>query len=157
MKLSKKSIYALRVLRHLAESYNKELLSASYLSRTEKISLKYLEQVLNTLRKGGFLVSTRGKDGGYSLRVPPNQISLGNVIRAIDGPLAPLPCASRTQPHHDPDCPYPQGECWLKSLMLRVRDNISEILDKETLADMATSAGGSGNHIKLCMSDGDID
>ncbi|HPD14925.1 MAG TPA: Rrf2 family transcriptional regulator [Planctomycetota bacterium] len=140
MKLSKKGIYALRVLPHLADGYGKEALSAATLAKREGISVKYLEQVLTTLRKAGFLVSERGKEGGYALRVPPQQVTLGDVIRAVDGPLAPIPCASRTAPHHDPDCPYPIETCWLRLLMLRVRDNIAAVLDQETVAQMAAEA-----------------
>ncbi|MFC1537455.1 RrF2 family transcriptional regulator, partial [Gemmatimonadota bacterium] len=133
-------IYALRVLRHLADNYGGKPLSAAYLAELEKISVKYLEQVLSTLRKSGFLVSERGKDGGYVLRVRPEDMTLGDILRSIEGPLAPIPCASRTMPHNDPDCPYPFETCWLRHLMLRVRDNISEILDRETLAEMAADA-----------------
>ncbi len=140
MRLSKKGIYALRVLPHLADAYGKEPLSAAALARREGISVKYLEQVLATLRKAGFLVSEKGKVGGYALRVPPHQITLGDVIRAVDGPLAPIPCASRTAPHHDPECPYPFETCWLRLLMLRVRDNIAAVLDQETVAQMASDA-----------------
>ncbi len=142
MKLSHKSIYALRVLPHLARQ-NGEPLSAAHLSEIEDLPLKYLEQILSTLKKSGLLVSERGKLGGYSLRRPPEKITLGDIIRALDGPLAPIPCASRTAPHEDPDCPYPFEECWLRKLMLRVRDNISEVLDQETLADMARDVRGS--------------
>lgn len=140
MKLSTKSIYALRVLRHLVDAYNKRPLSAYELAEREGISLKYLEQVLGTLRKNGLLISIRGKDGGYSLRKPPELISLGDIIRSIDGPLAPIQCASRTAPYKQYDCPYPYDSCWLRKLMLRVRDNISDVLDSETLAQMADDA-----------------
>jgi Rrf2 family protein len=140
MKLSKKGIYALRVLRHLAASYGQKPLSVAYLARAEEISRKYLEQVLSTLRKQGILVALRGKEGGYSLRRPPEEITLGDIIRAVDGPLAPIPCASRTAPSVCPDCPYDYETCWLRMLMLRVRDNISEVLDEENLADMTAGS-----------------
>ncbi|MFH1279464.1 MAG: Rrf2 family transcriptional regulator [Candidatus Eisenbacteria bacterium] len=141
MKLSSKSLYALRVLPHLAEAYGKKPLSVAHLARTEDLPAKYLEQILSTLKKQGLLVSERGKDGGYSLRKAPSEITLGDVIRVLDGPLAPIPCASRTAPHDDPDCPYPFDSCWLRLLMLRVRDNISAVLDQENLADMTEHAG----------------
>lgn len=140
MKLSSKGIYALRVLPHLADAYGDAPISAAHLAKLEGLSAKYLEQILSTLRKRGLLVSEFGKDGGYLLRVPPEQITLGDIIRAVDGPLAPIPCASRTAPHADPNCPYPFETCWLRFLMLRVRDNISAILDEENLAQMAAEA-----------------
>ncbi|MFH0911063.1 MAG: Rrf2 family transcriptional regulator [Planctomycetota bacterium] len=143
MRLSKKGVYALRVLRLLAEDFGRNPISATTLAEQEGISVKYLEQVLAILRKRGILVSERGKTGGYSLRVPPDKITLGDIIRATDGPLAPIPCASRTAPHEDPDCPYPFDTCWLRHLMRRVRDNISAILDQETLAQMTLDAKGA--------------
>ncbi len=141
MKLSKKGIYALRVLRHLAASYGHGPVSAALLAEKEELPVKFLESILTTLRKRGILVSQRGKVGGYALRQPPEEITLGDIIRAVDGPLAPIPCASRTAPIAEcDDCPYDLETCWLRALMLRVRDNISEILDRETLAQMAEEA-----------------
>ena len=137
MKLSRKSIYALRVLPHLAREYGGRPMSVAQLAELEDLPVKFLEQILTSLRKSGLLVSERGKAGGYLLRRKPEEITLGGIIRALDGPLAPIPCASRSAPHADPDCPYPFDDCWLRKLMLRVRDNISEVLDQESLADMA--------------------
>jgi Rrf2 family protein len=140
MKLSRKGEYALRVLPHLVPVYGRKSLSAAYLAKAEDLPVKYLEQILATLNRNGLLISERGKDGGYALRRPPEQITLGDIIRAVDGPLAPIPCASRTAPHEDPDCPYPLETCWLRKLMLRVRDNISAVLDQENLAELADEA-----------------
>ena len=140
MKLSRKGVYALRVLPHLAKSFGNAPISVTQLCEKEKVPPKYLEQILSTLRKSGLLVSERGKDGGYALRKPPEEITLGDIIRAVDGPLAPIPCASRTAPHADPGCPYPFDTCWLRALMLRVRDNISAVLDQENLAEMTAEA-----------------
>ncbi|MBD3336473.1 MAG: Rrf2 family transcriptional regulator, partial [Candidatus Eisenbacteria bacterium] len=123
-------------LLHLAEHYGDEPISVAHLARIEKLPVKYLEQILSLLRKRGLLISTRGKDGGYALRRPPGEITLGDIVRAVDGPLAPIPCASRTAPHDDPDCPYPFDACVVRKLMLRVRDNVSAVLDQETLASM---------------------
>jgi len=147
MKLSKKGVYALRVLRHLADNYGQDPLSVSHLARIEQVPQKYLEQILSTLRKQGLLVSVHGKDGGYSLRLPPDKVTLGDIVRAVDGPLAPIPCASRTAPHTDPECPYPFDTCWLRMLMLRVRDNISAILDQETLAEMVLAANENPSNL----------
>lgn len=149
MKLSNKGIYALRVLRHLAESYGRKPLSVAYLASVEKVPAKYLEQVFAILKKRGILISERGKDGGYRLRIPPEEISLGDVIRAVDGPLAPIPCASRTAPDTKPNCAYSPDSCWLRGLMLRVRDNISAVLDKENLADMAKLVEVEMNHCSV--------
>jgi len=139
MRLSRKSIYALRVLPHLARAYGTQPIPMATLAEREGVPPKYLEQILVTLRKQGLLVSERGKQGGYVLRRAPEEISLGDIIRAVDGPLAPIPCASRSAPHQEPECPYPFDSCWLRLLMLRVRDNISAVLDQESLAAMATT------------------
>jgi len=136
MKLSTRGIYALRILSQLALHYGEAPLSVAELSRREDISAKYLEQVIAILRKRGLLVSTRGKQGGYALRKSPEQITLGEIVRSVDGPLAPIPCASITAPFVCTDGPYEYESCWIRHLMLRVRDNISAILDQETLADM---------------------
>ncbi len=143
MKLSKRGIYALRVLRHLAAHYGEGSLSSARLAKIERVPKKYLEQILTLLCKRGLLISERGKEGGYRLRKPPDEVTLGDVIRMVDGPLAPIPCASRSMPTEDPDCPYTRESCWMRLLMLRVRDNISAILDNETLAKMAEDAGDS--------------
>ena len=140
MKLSKKGLYALRVLRHLAEFYGQNPISVSHLAEMEGVPGKYLEQILSTLRKQGLLISTHGKDGGYTLRKKPEDITLGEIVRAVDGPLAPIPCASRSAPHACNDCPYTFETCWLRQVMLRVRDNISAVLDQESLAQMMNDA-----------------
>jgi Rrf2 family protein len=140
MRLSKKSIYALRVLRHLGANHGQGPLSAARLAQLEAVPPKFLEQILTTMRKSGLLVSVQGKDGGYMLRESPDRVTYGDVIRVIDGPLAPIPCASRTAAHPCADCPYPYEECWMRRLMLEVRDNISAILDNRTLgADLRSS------------------
>ncbi len=142
MHLSKKSVYALRALRLLTEAYGSRPLSVRHLAEQEDIPPKYLEQVLLNLKNKGVLVSARGKEGGYALRQPPDQTTLGDLIRAIDGPLAPIACASRTAPHQCPDCPYPHDSCWVRRVMLEVRDNISSVLDNITLAGIARDAQG---------------
>lgn len=146
MKLSKRGIYALRVLRHLAAHHGEGPISSAHLARVEQVPKKYLEQILTLLGKRGLLISERGKDGGYRLRRAPEEVTLGEVIRMVDGPLAPIPCASRTMPSEDPDCPYEYDTCWMRQLMLRVRDNISAVLDQESLAQMAEDARRS--HLK---------
>jgi Rrf2 family cysteine metabolism transcriptional repressor len=140
MRLSNRGRYALRALKHLAVNYGEKPLSASHLASKERLPLKYLEQVLSTLSKSGILISEQGKEGGYSLRKSPENITLGDIIRAVEGQLAPIPCASRTAPYESMNCPYPFETCWLRQLMLRVRDNISAVLDQETLAEMTLDA-----------------
>ena len=147
MHLSKKSVYALRALRLLTEAYGSRPLSVRRLAEQEDIPPKYLEQVLLSLKNKGVLVSARGKEGGYSLRLPPDRTSLGDIIRAIDGPLAPIACASRTAPHQCPDCPYPYESCWVRHLMLEVRDSIADVLDNLFLSGIARNAKDTFNEI----------
>jgi len=136
MRLSNKSLYALEALRHLARNYGGKPLSAARLAADCDFSSKYLEQVLAALKNKGIVVSERGKHGGYALRLPPEKITLGDIVRAIDGPLAPIGCASRTAPSYN-RCKHCRPDtCWIRKVMLRVRDNMSAIMDRETLAEM---------------------
>lgn len=135
MKLSKKGEYALRALIALGKCYPGTM-QITDIAEEEKIPKKFLENVLLTLKNAGYLQSQRGQHGGYSLRKRPIEITLGEVVRVIDGPLAPIGCASRTMPTPCPECRYPQGDCWLRSVMLDVRDAISGILDRISLEDM---------------------
>jgi len=135
MKLSKKGEYALRALVALGNSHPRTM-QIQEIAESENIPKKFLEQVLLILKNGGYLQSHRGQHGGYSLRKKPDEITLGDVVRLIEGPLAPIGCASRTAPTPCTDCIYPAGQCWLRAVMLDVRDAISDILDKITLADI---------------------
>jgi len=136
MNISKRGEYALRTLIDLgiAEQAGRTLLQVSELADKEKLPLKFLEQVMNGLRGGGFVKSERGKYGGYRLGKPARSITIGSVVRAIDGPLAPISCVSQTA--YEPcSCPD-ETHCGLRMLMLDVRNAIAGILDRYTLADV---------------------
>jgi Rrf2 family protein len=132
--LSQKAKYALRALMVLAEGKIGESIQVRDIASAAKLSHKFLEAILLELRKRGVLESRRGRSGGYRLARPANLISFGEVIRIIDGPLAPLPCASVTQFRLCPDCSDP-ARCSIRWLMQEVRDATSGILDRCTLAD----------------------
>ena len=136
MKLSKRGEYALRALIDLgiAAELGRPLLQVSELAAKEKLPIKFLEQIFTQLKANGFVVSKRGKDGGYSLARPMNRIKFGSVIRLIDGPLAPIPCVSQTA-YLRCTCPD-EDHCGLRMLMLDVRTAIIKILDRYTLADI---------------------
>jgi len=136
MKLSKRGEYALRALIDLgiAQELGFSILQASELARKEKLPVKFLEQILAQLKLGGFVKSTRGKLGGYSLAKPMKRIKFGSVIRFIEGPLAPIRCVSRTA-YARCTCPD-EVHCGLRMLMLDVRNAIARILDRYTLADI---------------------
>jgi Rrf2 family protein len=103
------------------------------LSQNESIPKKFLEQILLSLKGTGLVTSKKGKGGGYSLAKPPEEITVGSVIRLTEGPLAPLPCASETQFRKCEECPDIET-CGTRMVMREVRDSIAEILDHTTLA-----------------------
>jgi Rrf2 family protein len=132
--LSQKAKYALRALLVLAEHESGAPLHIGDIAEAENISRKFLEATLLELRKNGILESRRGRGGGYRLARPADRISFGEVIRVIDGPLAPLPCASVTQFRLCTDCPDPH-QCSIRWVMQQVRDATAGVLDGCTLAD----------------------
>jgi len=135
VKLSKRGEYALRALINfgLAQAFGRPLLQVSELAEKEGLPIKFLEQILMQLKAAGYLESRRGKHGGYLLARPPENINVGQVVRLIEGPLAPISCVSQTA-YEKCSCPD-EEHCGLRMLMLDVRNAISNILDRFTLAD----------------------
>jgi Rrf2 family protein len=136
MKISKRGEYALRALIDLgiASELGWPMLQISELASKEKLPIKFLEQIFTQLKTAGYVRSRRGKFGGYSLARPMNRIKFGEVIRLIDGPLAPIRCVSHTS-YERCSCPD-EAHCGLRILMFDVRNAISTILDRYTLADI---------------------
>ncbi|MBX3736206.1 MAG: Rrf2 family transcriptional regulator [Candidatus Didemnitutus sp.] len=136
MKLSKRGEYALRSLINLgiAAKVGRPLLRVSELAKAEDLPVKFLEQVMQQLREAGHVEAERGKHGGYRLAKPAAEIRVGQIVRLIDGPLAPIGCVSQTayEPCNCPD----EAHCGLRMLMLDVRNAIANILDRYTLADV---------------------
>ncbi len=134
MRLSKKGEYAVRALVEIGlESIARpnSLIQISSVAERTNIPDKFLEQILLALRNGGILKSKRGVEGGYSLARATTDITLGEVIRLLDGPLAPIPCVSQTA--YEP-CTCPNEEtCGLRIAMKQVRDAIADILDNYRL------------------------
>jgi Rrf2 family protein len=136
MKLSKKGEYALRSLINLgiAAEMDRKLVQVSELAESEQLPVKFLEQILQALKEAGIVESQRGKFGGYRLGRPAKKIFIGEVVRLIDGPLAPIGCVSQTA--YEPcTCPD-EAHCGLRMLMVDVRNAIANILDRYTLADV---------------------
>ena len=132
MRISKKSEYALRALVIFAR--NPRSYQIQELSARENIPVKFLEQILLSLRNAGLLTSKRGVGGGYVLRVEPARITVGEVIGIMDGPIAPVPCASaKTQ--EKCTCPDPRT-CVLRLFMTRVREGLGSMLDGCTIEDL---------------------
>jgi Rrf2 family protein len=136
MKLSKRGEYALRALIDLgiACELGWPMLQAGELAAKEKLPVKFLEQIFAQLKAAGYVQTRRGKFGGYSLARPMDQIKLGSVIRLIDGPLAPIRCVSQSS-YARCSCPD-EVHCGLRMLMLDVRNTVSALLDRFTLADI---------------------
>lgn len=136
MKLSKRGEYALRSMINLgiAAKVGRSLVRVAELAKAEDLPVKFLEQVMQQLREAGFVESMRGKHGGYRLAKPAGGILIGQIVRLIDGPLAPIGCVSQTayEPCNCPD----EVHCGLRMLMLDVRNAIAAILDRYTLADV---------------------
>lgn len=136
MRLSKKGEYALRSLINLgiAAEVGRSLVQVTELADSEQLPVKFLEQIVQALKEAGFVTSQRGKFGGYRLAVPAKSIKIGQIVRLIDGPLAPIRCVSQTA-YEKCTCPD-EEHCGLRMLMLDVRNAIAGILDRYTLADV---------------------
>lgn len=131
--LSKRTQYSLRALYALARNYGRGPTLITQLAHDEAIPKKFLEQILLSLKNTGLVSSKKGKGGGYLLVKPPEQISMAAVIRLMEGPLAPLPCASETQFRKCDEC-VDIETCGTRIVMREVRDAMAEILDNTTLA-----------------------
>ncbi|MBS0156013.1 MAG: Rrf2 family transcriptional regulator [Nitrospira sp.] len=138
MKLSKKSEYGLRALLELATTYGKAMLQRQEIAARQHIPIEFLEQILLMLKRAGLVSSRRGMKGGYALIKQPKDITLGQVIRILDGPLAPISCVSKTAYQKCNECPYANTpRCPVQEAMGTVRDAIAGILDHYSLADFA--------------------
>jgi Rrf2 family protein len=133
--LSRKCKYALQALYGLSAEYGKPPVMISTLSERRRIPRKFLEVILWELKQRGLVESKSGKRGGYWLAQPPETITIGSVIRIIDGPLAPLPCASETAYRPCEEC-TDAAKCGTRIVMREVRDAMAAILDHRTLADV---------------------
>ena len=133
--LTQRSRYALRAMLALAgEQAGHPPLPMSRIADEAQIPRKFLEIILGELRTAGLVVSTRGKAGGFHLARPAHLISFGDIIRTIEGPLALVPCVSRTAYRRCEDC-RSEADCAIRRAMLIVRDDTARILDGTSLAN----------------------
>ena len=133
--LTQRSRYALRAMLLLAEApTGGRPIPMNRIAAEATVPRKFLELILADLREAGLLVSYRGKMGGYRLSKPTHLISLGDIIRVIEGPLALVPCVSRTAYRRCKDC-HDEATCAIRHAMMRVRDETARILDGTSLAD----------------------
>ncbi len=138
MKFSSKARYGLRAMIALAQGYHKGPISLAEIADSEDISLSYLEQLMAVLRKAGLVEGTRGARGGYRLTAEPALITAGQVVRALEGPLAPAECVSEGV---EPGYCRRQMVCPSKPFWEQVRDSVAQVLDTTTLADLCSADG----------------
>ena len=146
MKFSSRARYGLRAMIALAQSYPRGPMSLAEISRSEEISLSYLEQLMAILRKASLVEGIRGAHGGYQLTVAPAAITAGQVVRALEGSLAPAECVSEGV-----EAGYCSREtaCPSKMLWEQVRDSVAQVLDTTTLADLCSADGLEVSQLSL--------
>jgi len=135
--LTKRSKYALKALLMLAEEHRPGPVLVTELAERQRIPKKFLEAILLDLKRHGLLQSKKGRGGGYSLRRDPQEITIGQVIRLLDGPLALVPCASQTAYMRCEEC-VDEATCGVRLAMKEVRDATAKILDHMTLSGLNT-------------------
>ena len=136
--LSKKTKYGIKALTYLAKQENKNPVQIATISKSENISLKFLESILLSLRKTGFLGAKKGKGGGYYLLKEPHEIKMTAVMRILEGPISMVPCVSLNFYEKCNDCPD-EEKCAVHKLMMQVRDSTLQIFRNTSLADLTES------------------
>ncbi|EME68649.1 transcriptional regulator [Paramagnetospirillum caucaseum] len=136
--LSSKAKYGLKAMVHLARREGQGPSLIADVAEAERIPKKFLDAILLEMKNQGLLSSKKGKGGGYVLARPAERIMVGDIVRILDGPLAPIPCVSRTAYRPCEDC-VDETACTVRAVMQDVRDAIAAILDNTSLADMRVS------------------
>lgn len=150
--LTKKAKYGLKAMVHLAGVRPGETALVADIAASNQIPKKFLDAILGELRNAGFVHSKKGKGGGYMLARPAADIGVGNIVRALDGPLAPIQCASKTIYRRCDDC-ADETQCAVRLVMMRARDAIAEVLDKTSLEQMRGLAEG-GDAVRMLVGGG---
>ena len=140
--ISKRTQYGLKAVLALGSRYGEGPVLIATLARQETIPIKFLEVILQELKGTGILISKKGPRGGYQLSRPPSTITVGSLIRMMEGPLAPLPCASETAFRPCPECPDVES-CGTRIIMRQVRDAMANVLDRTTLADLISQVASA--------------
>jgi len=133
--LSKKTQYALQALSYMVEKHSDDPILIAEIANKKSIPIKFLENILLSLKKAGFLESKKGKHGGYFFAQAPEKIKLSSIFRIIEGPIALLPCVSLNFYEKCADCN--EKKCGINKIMAAVRDNTLAILDNQTVADLS--------------------
>ena len=133
LQVSQRTHYGLRAMTELAKAYGRGPRSLAWIAEAQHLPAGYLEQLAIPLRRAGLIEATRGAHGGYQLVQPPAQVSVGEIVRALEGAVTPVECLSED---------YPAGSCALelgclsRPVWQRVKDSIDQVLDSTTLADL---------------------
>jgi Rrf2 family protein len=149
--LSHKSKYGLKAALVLAKEYGQGPVLIADIAQRERIPQKFLELILLELRNRGVLHSKKGKGGGYFLARPPQEVTLGELLRDIEGPLAPISCVSKTAYSRCHDC-RDERICGIRMVMKDVRDATARILDATTLADVLRRVEASNSPREMTYS-----
>ena len=136
MRLSTRGHYGLKAMFDLAQHYSTNPIPLKSVAQRQHLSENYLEQLMAMLRKAGLVKSVRGAQGGYILAREPGQIKVGDIIRVLEGPIAPVYCVSE----EDPGCCDEADYCITKTVWARVRDGIAAVMDGISLADLCREA-----------------
>lgn len=144
--LTKKGKYALKAMVHLADIPFGEVIGITEIAEAQNIPKKFLDAILAELKLNGFLFSKKGRGGGYCLARPAEKIAVGDIIRAIDGPLAPIHCASKTRYQPCDDCEN-EASCAVRKIMLQARQELSKVFDSCSLAEMRDSPNLRGKGV----------
>lgn len=137
--LSKKAKYALKAMLYLAHKDEGQAVLIAEIAREENIPLKFLESILLQLRNSGLCASRKGRGGGYALARPAAAVSFGEIVRIMDGPLAPVPCVSVTSYRPCEEC-RAEKACEIRHVMKQARDSLAAILDSTSLDDAIRAA-----------------
>jgi len=132
--LSQKTRYTIRALQHLADHWRQGPVRLDAIAEAQNIPRKFLTVLLSEMVREGIVTSHRGREGGYELALAPVDIRYGDIIRLTRGSLALVPCAARNAHERCTNC-LPEAECRLRGLMLTLRDEMANMLDRVTLAD----------------------
>lgn len=133
MRLSAKVEYGVRAMAILAYYHQTGPLSLRKIADQENISLKFLEQIFPGLKRAGLILSVRGAQGGYLLGLPPDQIRVGDIVRAVEGPITPVNCLSETGVE---SCCHRKEACLTRLVWEKLRDRINDVLDEVTLDEL---------------------
>ncbi|MDA8217870.1 MAG: Rrf2 family transcriptional regulator [Dehalococcoidales bacterium] len=144
MKLSARGHYGLRAMAQLARSYGQGPQPLNEIARREGLSQAFLEQIMSTLRRAGLVEGSRGAHGGYELSRSPTEISAGDIVRALEGPLLIAACVG--DGGTEGSCGR-EAICTTKNMWLRLRDSMAEVLDSTMLADLSEGEGRPDDNV----------